>query len=205
MWIRLKTPQQLSVKGVPTQFYAGDWVEVGRQQALAWIALGCAEVPAGSKQAPVLTGCTIIQVGGEALTPAPLYGVTVMEGSYRTSPTTARTLYWDTSLSLNGALLPIGFSYLQNFQLVVPLYSYELLAGDTGTEADRERSRSLVGSDKVLLYDHRALYLRQDLAERFLDTMLSEDQGDLRHALLRAVALIKPVMLTLPLSWNGHQ
>ena len=43
MWVRLKVRKNLYVQGKMKSFSPGDWIEVGKQSALEWIAKGEAE------------------------------------------------------------------------------------------------------------------------------------------------------------------
>jgi hypothetical protein len=113
-----------------------------------------------------------------------------------------RTLVVGPNASIPWRLVDAGFRFLDRWEAAAPLAN-GLLAESIGGESDRERTRAITRDLRVLVYAIDLLFLRQcDGAERFVETWRAESEfGDERLAFLRALYLVKPLMLALPRSW----
>ena len=45
MWIKLLTVKQIEIAGDTKTYYPGDWVEIGKQLAMLFVAEGTATIP----------------------------------------------------------------------------------------------------------------------------------------------------------------
>jgi hypothetical protein len=116
-----------------------------------------------------------------------------------------RTLFWDTSALLRRDLIPIGFDRLDHgWQLAVPLYSYQRLATEFGSSADRAATQQITGDLRVLCYDYRVIFARRcSDVEKFFTHYLTElTRGREPHlAFLRALHITRPLLCALPVTW----
>ncbi|NIP86986.1 MAG: hypothetical protein GTO03_16040, partial [Planctomycetales bacterium] len=105
----------------------GEWVKVGKQQALSWLATGQADRP-DMPDLEALPGCGVVLIDG-----APQCKLSGLELVEADSPILefARTLLW-SGVNFRGDLLATGFGLLDTWELAAPLYSYETLARDVG-------------------------------------------------------------------------
>lgn len=199
-WVQLKTSKTVEVRGEPVQKYPGDWVEVGRQTATDWVARGIAWSAKLSDIMP--TGCGIAARGG-----AP-------EDNYLGLPVTnradrlpyPRTLLWDaTNLKLRTNILPIGFKLLDNWQVVAPLFDYDMLACNVGSEEDRERTKAVIHDLRIPMYDTRMIFMRRSGDTQQLLSLWEQERhggSDPKLAFLRALYQIRPVICAQPTSWT---
>lgn len=118
-----------------------------------------------------------------------------------------RSLLWDAmrlqSLRLN--ILPIGFSLLDTWQIAAPVWSYTELAAHVGNAAEREYTQSIIRDLRVLMYDTRMVFVRRcGDTRKFVSVWRDESEkgADERLAFLRALYIVKPVLLALPTTWT---
>lgn len=113
-----------------------------------------------------------------------------------------RTLVVGPSLTPPWGLVDAGFRFLDRWECAAPLVN-GLLAEGIGGPSDQERTKAITRDLRVLVYATDLLFLRQcEASERLVETWQAEsDHGDERLAFLRALYLVKPLMLALPRSW----
>lgn len=120
-------------------------------------------------------------------------------------------LPWERTLFLDPAIgrvpweqIPRGFGFLAQWEVAAPVWSYETLAADVATGAERERTETLVGDLRVPLYETGLLFVRRcEAGEALLEAWQAEyrEGGEPRLAFLRALCRVKPLFLALPRSW----
>jgi len=101
----------------------------------------------------------------------------------------------------------ICFKLLQRWQVAIPLWNYETLAAQVGTEEERERTKAVIRDLRVPLRDTRLVFMRRCAQTRELTNVWREEltnSTDERLAFLRALYRIKPVICDLPASWTGN-
>ena len=209
--MQLKRPKYFPIQGKVRAFYPGDWVQVGKQVALRWIAEGSAWIPSSNASDMFLADAGVFILGDEKAGKIALEAydgeVDVVSGGTPGVPW-QRTLIWNPTCPLRTELLPIGFYLLETWQLAVPLCDYGILARDVGTEDDRERTASVVRDLRVPLYDTRLIFARKcDDVEGLLTEWtgkMDRIDSDARLAFLRALYKAKPFILALPISWTGN-
>jgi hypothetical protein len=202
MWVRLTSIQYVSHAGRQRPHHPGEWVNVGKQQALSWLAAGLAERP-DMPNLKVLTGCgVVVPQTGLAKAEITLPGVEVVAGDPHLP--FSKTLWWNPETKLRTDLIATGFHLLDTWEVAAPLASYEILARDIGGDYDRQRTETVVRDLRVPFYIPGALFLRRCRATRDLLRIWQEEQrrgGDDRLALLRAIYRVKPLLCSLPTTW----
>lgn len=208
MWVKLKTNYHKEVNGTMKQYRPGDWLEVGKQQAMRLLADGQAFIPDLDISTFVGVGCGVVALGPldggvEALQNQ--WGVDVL-----ISPAVPiqlpfyRTLLWDTRLPLTGLQMPAGFTLLETWQAAAPLHFYDTLALSLGDEAERTATAAVIRDLRVPVYNTMLLWLRRcEIVEELLTVWAAEYQegGSRDLAFLRAVYRVKPLILPLPFHW----
>ncbi len=217
MWIRLLSRQQLDQDGAQRGYQPGDYVNVGKSHALRWIASGEAEAadPAafdladgrdvavtfcGTTQMPVIRSSlygrlTALHVKLEFASDLPsietMHEYTVLLGAHS---------------QLRLELVPVGLKWLERWNVLAPVWSYDELARDIGTWTDREYAASVMGDLRVPVYDVHSLFLRRCESTAELlghwQTVTDERAGiDPKLAFSCALWKCRPVMLPLPVTW----
>ena len=203
MWIQLVQSKQIELSGIHKRYNPGDWVDIGKQTALMWLADGSAQIPEALDFTHIsgeLSG--IATDDRELLTKrtAQFQDVKIEEV---TKPTIIwdRTAWVDSSLELRPELLPIGFGMLERWQIAVPLYDYKVLAIHYGEADEREKTKKIVRDLRCLMYDTRLIFARNEPEiVKLFDLWQKEGGGVL--AFLRAVYTVKPFILALPATWT---
>lgn len=214
MWVQLKSIKHIEVAGQMRTYRPGDWVDVGKQTALQWLALGDAWTPELDVAEFMDTGdAGILCVGAEgeggpaAQTAVSAYsqhlGTAVGalgDGLLRWS----KTLIWDGLVPIRVELLPVGFGLLDTWQVACPLVSYETLACDLGEDGDKARTRAVVHDLRVPLYHPGMVFVKRCQDTEYLVDAWREERvgsGGRFHSFLRAVYRARPLILALPMSW----
>jgi hypothetical protein len=207
MWIQLLRSQQVEKNGKSRTYYPGDWVDVGKQTALRWIADGAARSGKPLAIDNIISGCGVVVLGdagyaGKLEGVAP--GLAMTQADAPDLPY-ARTLLWQTSFSLRPELVPLGFKLLEAWEVAAPIVSYDELAIHVGTSEARERTQAVVRDLRVPLYEPRLLFVKRCRAGReLLDCWAAERASgdDDRLCLLRALYQVKPLLCALPITWS---
>jgi hypothetical protein len=210
MWVQLRAQKQIAVAGKSRVFYPGDWVDIGRQTAMQWIATGEAYVPrySGTEIVGRDSGI-VVRYGAPAARPQ-VERLLELVGFVEGPPAIhfERNLLWDPGLNLREGLVPIGFNLLQTWEVAVPLWSYKELACQVGSDEERARTLRVVRDLRVPLYDTRMVFVRRCPAGLDLLTAWREEwtQGaDEKQAFLRGLYRVKPLILALPITWTQGQ
>ena len=208
MWVRLKSIQYIVIDGKQRPHHPGDWVNVGKQTALLWQSRGDAEIPANTIHRHLtVEGSGILARGDVETARARLAGYQArmaIEGGDLRLPF-RYTIIYSPQVPLRHDLLPIALSFLDTWQLAVPMWDYEELAANAGTPAERERTQGIIRDLRVPLYDTRLMFVRQcEDCERLISLWRKEmaDGSDERLAFLRALYRVKPLILALPMTWT---
>jgi len=202
MWVQLASGQQLCIKGRLTMFQPGDWVDVGKQTALAWVASGQAKVIGAASQ-ELFADCGIL-----AREPAPsMFGpVPVTVDRTLLAMLYPKTFVWDGHVKLPPPMLAVGFALLDKWEAAIPLKSYTDLAASVGNDADRAATLAAVRDARVLLYEPGAMFLRQcDATRLLLERWKAEREkgGNGYLAFLRALYATPLLICALPTTWTG--
>jgi hypothetical protein len=215
LYIRVKQGKSIMVEvnGRMTRFVGGDWVSVGKQDALRMVADGRAEIPQAQPAAQIvlegLSDCGIAVWNAEAQVDKrwlkPLAAFSISYGVQFSLPY-SRTLIWDGLCPLRPELVPVGFYRLtQGWQLAVPLVQYKTLAQNIGTDEEQARTQAVIKDLRVPVYDTRLMYVQRcSQTEHLFNVWQQEFEpcDDLRLAFLRAAFQCIPVINTLPATWT---
>ncbi len=204
VWIQLKQAKMIEVRGSPTNFQPGDWVEVGKQKAREWLADGSAFSPFPDvNNVSEKEGTAGIMLFGPVASP-PELGIPVCNEE-TWSLKWDKTLFWDYATPVKVPLLAAGFQFLDRWQVVCPLWSYTALARDEQAgDQEREQTRLAIRDLRVPLYDTRLVFMRRCSETLFLLEMW-EQEGPGRLGFLRALYKAKPLTLALPPTWTGQK
>ena len=209
VYVQLLSPQQLDLDGRSRIYRPGDFVDVGKQLALRWLAEGAARVLAPT-QITVAEGDAGILLRHESPRTRQHLEHLHVSTPIRVGPHQPevlpwdRTLLWDPSAPLKVELLPAGFHFLERWSVVAPLWDYDQLARDLGSPADRARTEAVIHDLRVPVYETRALFVRRcEETAALLAQWAAEltQGGDERLAFQRAVYRVKPLILAVPMTW----
>ncbi|MFA5377693.1 MAG: hypothetical protein WC455_18225 [Dehalococcoidia bacterium] len=216
MFVRLNCNQNIVSKGVMHQYKKGDWVDVGRQWAQQWIAAGIATMLDTTSidgkplepTAGILVRGSISHEMREQITKATnlQWAFVGDSGLIGWLPFT-ETLIYQATFMLRLDLLITGFNLLKKWQVAIPLWDYETLAANVGTELDREATKAVIRDLRVPLRDTRLIFVRRCGDTRRLLELWREGcapENDERLAWMRAMYTVKPLVCDLPASWTGR-
>jgi len=207
VWVQLKSCQNIERRGRQVHYQPGDWVDVGKQLALRWIAQGAAWVPEICVSAFINTRDTGVVITAHHKVGATALGdfkdqLNVEFGEPRLLWT--NNLFWNPQQPLRPELIPIGFHLLQTWQVACPLLPYEKLANTVGNREDQERTKELIHDLRVPLYSPHLIFAKRcDDVQYMMDCWDEErvDSGCAELSLLRAIYRAKPLVLALPATW----
>lgn len=203
VWVQLRQPMHIEMRGKTEQYYPGDWVQVGKQLALAWVAEGKALSPfpeAVAVEEPEGTTGLMLFGGGDA----PDLGIDYSsEGVYELR--WHKTAFWSTDAPVHSAMFAIGFGLISRFEIAVPLWDYRHLAQDEQVEDDeREYTQKVIRDLRVPMYDIRLMFVRRCENTRRLFDAWEAEHSYTRLGFLRALYQVKPLVLALPVTWTGQ-
>lgn len=201
MYVQLRSVKHIEEHGKLASKQPGDWVNVGKQQALRWLADGSAYIPSQKITELTSDDCGVY-VRGKA--PSDLADsklpITEGEGAELEYP---KTLLWTPSLRLRGELVPVGFHLLETWQVAAPLWDYRELACHIGTDEERGQTEDVIRDLRVPLYDTRLMFVKRCGDTRELFDAWGAEGGDEKLAFLRALYQNPVLMLALPVTWKG--
>lgn len=206
MWLKLTSPQQVTINGLPTMKHAGDWIEVRNEKiARLWIAQGKATVLDPSILSD-FRGVGIVLRNGAKVPPAveSLKNITIAD-SNSIDLAFAITILLSGNIKLRPQYLPVALSLLDQWQILAPLYSYTELAETIGDEGGRRRTRDVIYDLRVPIYQTDMLFVRRDETTRQFMALWIEDtratEDDPRLTFLRTLFEVKPLILAVPTIW----
>lgn len=205
VWLQLTKPKRISAGGQSIDRWPGDWVQVGKQTAQAWIAEGSAVVPypqAMQAEEPAGTAGVMVFWGSASYEEVKVEWANPGKYELRWE----KTCFWDTRAATPRHLLGAGFSFLNKWQVAAPLWDYRELAMNEGTDEERERTKSIIRDLRVPMYDTRLVFMRRCPETRtLLEIWDGESNGKMdRLSFLRALYRVKPLTLALPVTWTGQ-
>lgn len=205
MWVQLLAGKTIPLNGEARRYHPGDWVDVGKQTALAWIAAGQAKAGKLSRGGSYAPGSCVSVHGGNMRAELVnlLAGVeTFADGSFEMRR--PKTLFYDVSLNAPRVeFWPIGFNLLDKWDIACPLASYDVLARDIGSEQERVQTERVIRDLRVPFYDTRLIFATNTkvVREMLREYAHERQAGDERLAFLRCLYVYKPCLLALPNSW----
>jgi hypothetical protein len=210
MWVQLRAPKYVERNGRLHKYAAGSRINVGRMDAMAWVAAGEAvllETVTGDL--PINAGIVALGDATSSAIASVVRGIDKETRIVTGKPNLAfeRTLLWDGSARLRPDMINVGFGLLAKWQMAVPLWSYTELACHIGSEEDRETTKAVIRDLRVPVYDTRVVFVRRcSDTQAFIREWLKErGRGDDKLAFQRALYRCKPVLCALPVSWTGKR
>lgn len=212
MWVCLRVRKNIIIKGTMQSYQPGDWIEVGKHLGLGWVKSGEAYV-VDNDDGRIQATAGILVIG----TISPEYRTKLSEIAglqwafadqvHEQSLPFTETLVFRPDFELRLDLMVVGFNLLKKWQLAVPLWDYETLASQVGSESERERTKAVIRDLRVPLRDTRLMFVRRsDSTRRLFDQWRAEctDGAHEQLAFLRALYTEKPLICDLPASWTGR-
>jgi len=208
MWVQLACIQYIERYGRQITYFPGDWVDVGKQQALRWIANGDAHAldPSVKNEAIDYSAGIVATTTPPDDAIAKLKEIPQLQLQVGTPELAfSETMLWNPSVPLKFEMMPVGFKLLEKWQMAVPLLNYETLACHIGSEADRERAKGIIRDLRIPVRDTRLIFLRRCEATRNLITFWQKEVAGGTNdylAFLMAIYKVKPVVCDLPTTWT---
>lgn len=210
LWVRLKQDRRLETNGVNKDYKKGDWIEVGKQTANQWIIQGIADRPGYdvSKEyvdytAGIVTVGSVNQnllnnirqdIPGIELTHSDDYYMFYSEN-----------MIWNNGVNIRRENLFVGFKLLKNWQLAVPLHSYDDLAiHQTMTKDEKSYIKAAIKELRVPIYNTDLMFVRRcDETQELFNQWEIEKTIIENNSLSFHVAMYKtnPVLCALPVNW----
>lgn len=203
MWVQLLTTRTIMLRGVPETYHAGDWIDIGKSMAVKWLEDGSARIPE-REAAKLIRGAGLCLYDCPIGTPIGFdYDLAVSYGE----PALSRpyNLLRNPAVPLDARHLPLGFHLLERWEMAVPLFAYDTLLSNWGTEADREATAGTIPDLRLVFYEPGVIFARRCPASlEVIDRWRAERQnGNDHHAFMRAVYAVQPRICALPTTWIG--
>lgn len=204
IWVQLLAMKHVDNNGTQKRYQPGDWVCIGKQTAMRWVAAGEARIPNAIKNGLLMAGSGI-GVWGRPDAQPQLPDIEFTPLPEKLSLPYHLTCLWQPPYKLKTDGLAAGFDLLKVWQVACPLWNYDVLAKDVGSAVAQERTKSVVHDLRIPVYDIRLIFLRrcpetEQLVEQWNEERESGDHDQLTF--LRALYIVKPLILALPMTWT---
>ena len=198
VWVQAVSVYHLHEQGKLVAKYPGDWFELGKHDARNAQATGDIVI-----HNPVYRNALVPPESGVVLLREHnfSYDTLPVEVGPRSVPYT-KTMIWNPDFKLDSALIPVGLTLLEKWEIAVPVSDYNLLAKDIGTAKERKATEAVLHDLRVPVYDTRLIFARKCQAIEKLFEMWDNEEGDERLSFLRCLYEIKPYVLALPSVWQ---
>ena len=217
-YIRLTAVKHIRKAGVQATYGKGDWVDVGKQTALMWLADGTAEIPGPDPtKVEVIAeligpGCGV-RVLGKSAGPWPRqsqgFGNCLKALKFSTGPLALPypyTMIWTPTVRITPRQVLIGFSQIVSrkgrlsWEMVARLVGRSL-ARDVGSKEEQAKTKALIGDLRIPVYDTGALWIRkttktEQLIRRWVGAIQAGE--DKAHSFLRTLYAEGILLCTLP-------
>lgn len=208
MWVQLKVKKQFQVAGSTVRYQPGDWVDIGNSNMVRrMLANGEAVVPryAGKGLLPRGSGLVMHGMRVDATAIVKKFAAE-LPVEYRSEIELAfdRTIIWYPALPLRTELIPAGLFILDTWHIALPLNDYKVLAANVGEPEEQDRTRAVIRDLRVMTYDTRLMFVRRckETIALFDEWAVQHQVGDNKAlSFLRALYIVKPLVLALPLTW----
>lgn len=220
VWVRAVGILYVEEGGRLAAKHPGEWAEVSKHQARAWIASGQAEIPKTNIRDEVqeYDVCGILIRSDETENLMMLGDlVDKLRISYDIpSVPFPYTVLWKPPARINPRAIEVGFSRLQSFEetdaerweMLGMLASDTMLARDIGSDEERAKTDELIGDLRLPVYDTGLLWIRQTPATGYVMRVWANELAhgaDEQHSFLRAIYSTRILLCTLPPQWQEHQ
>ena len=211
MWIKLLTVKQIEIAGDTKTYYPGDWVEIGKQLAVLFVAEGTATIPDFSLITNLEGVGVTLRAGGKVNALLTKFkGIIVRPEEGENLLPFERTVIVSKGVNMRPGLLPAGVGLLDKWQIAVPFvgYSDKDLAIYRGDDSDKNTTRRQILDLRVPVYDTRLMFVRRCPDTRRLFEAWNDWRKQVKDeqlAFLCALWDVKPLILPLPTSWRGKR
>ena len=209
MWVQLRSMQYVTENGKQVAKYPGDWVDVGRQIANLWISRGEAHIPGGQIERVHGDGVGIVVDGSldAAYKTLEIFGDSLNVQASSPALLFEHSMIWNTGLQIRSEMIATGFSFLDTWEIAVPLWNYQQLAITAGDKDERDLTEKIIRDLRVPVYDTRLMFVKRSQTTTELFDLWRKDVRDGRDerlSFLRAIYNVKPFILALPTTWTDH-
>ena len=207
MWLQLLTYQRLHDKsGRWHMHYQGETVFMkNKKKAKELIKAGKAvDLREVAKELPKETGILLL---GSGRIPKWAQALELETAAGGPGLPFAYTVLWDPKIKPQGTLITIALKTIAKtgWEIAVPIYSYHKLACDCGRPEEQVLTKAVIHDLRIPVYNPGLMFVERN--ERTLDLMsqwvteMSHEGFDNRLAFMRALYIVKPVILPLPTIW----
>lgn len=215
VWVRALGTVFYEEKGRQEQALPGDWIQIGKHQARAWLVQGVVEIPEPHRRAEIQD----LDRGGVVVRademPDVAFGL-LRHALGKPSLPYDYTILWEPSLPVTIQALEMGLMRLSGAELapkdsweaLATLVSLTLLASDVGSPGEQCKTEEVVGDLRLPVYDTRLLWIRKTPATENLIAMWASELAkgsDEQHSFLRSLYSSRIMMCTLPPGWQDKQ
>jgi hypothetical protein len=209
-WVKaLKPVTRYDLHGAYRTYQPGDWFECNNQEMRALLAERKIEVAQRVIRKELLSGdWAIVITGGDVkqaqdfISP---YIAAIHNGLPHFPEDSKHVLWWDATAPLRLDLMPLGFHRVSSgWQTAIPLWRYNVLARDIGTDEARQRTKEVIHDLRVPVFDTRMIFVRRDdETEKLLELWMEERKSgdDDKLCFMRALYAVKPLTCALPVTW----
>lgn len=205
IWVQVLKQVQISRQGNLVTYYPGDWVEIGNQLAMKFVDNGLVKIhdkTALVNMVDPTSGILIIPEDSTKNTYLNKLEIkTKVDREYHI-PFSETMILENTYNRIRLSDVIAGFGLLKNFQIAVPLFSYDLLACHIGSELDQNLTNEILPDLRVPLYDVRLMFVRKCDETEMLFEIWNEEKrkanGEMVHSFMRTYYRVKPVLCALP-------
>jgi hypothetical protein len=209
MWVQLLKAQRMEDKGIYKSYNPGDWIDVGKQTAMLWITQGIAKNPKydlSKEYVDGTSGIVVVNSVNERLLENIRQDIKHIEYHRADKPELiySENMIWSNGVSVKRELVPIGFKLLRNWEIALPLYSYDMLAIHLGTDEEKEYIKSIIHDLRVPIYNTDLMFIRRCdetrelIKQWYIERLVISNVNLAFHV---AMYKIKPILCALPTSW----
>jgi hypothetical protein len=202
------------IEGAYQHYQPGDWFLANNQEIRELFGRGMIDsTPQVLRDEFGLQGAGVLAIGDAAPLPGlDAYGIAFERSAKLALPWTL-TVLWTPGAHLTTTGAAFGLTRITAggadiaWEMSVALQSDTRLAGDVGSQQERDKTLALLGDLRLPLYDTGVLWARKTpTTEEVIQLWQEElDAGaDPTHAFLRVIYTHPLLMCTLPADWIGQ-
>lgn len=210
MWVQLTKPLTLEVNGVKRNYKSGDWIEVGKQTAIQWINQDKArrvDFNPSDEYVDLTAGIVLVGSVNKNLLDNIKHDIPGIEVTNSELPEMkfSENMIWVNGVKLKRENVGVGFKLLKNWQMAVPLHSYDdLIVHQKMKRDEKEYLTSVLHDLRVPFYNTNLIFVRRcsETKELFEQWQLELEQIENTNLAFHvAYYKVKPVLCALPVSW----
>lgn len=214
-WVRAKRVlSRYGLDGGYHTYHPGDWFTANGQEIRELFGRGMIDsTPQVLREEFGLQGAGVLALGENVPLPGlDAYGI-AFQCAERLALPWGLTVLWSPHAHLTTPGVALGLTRIapapgtMSFEMAVALQSDTRMAGDVGTQAERDKTLALLGDLRLPLYDTGVIWVRKTPATEEVIQLWQEelDAGaDPTHAFLRTIYTHPLLLCTLPADWIGQ-